>query len=365
MQDQCGTPAYIAPEILKGKGYSGFSVDIWSAGVVLYAMLTGTVPFKGNDIRELHHVITHGKYNMQNLKDISNEAKNLIKHLLEVDPKKRININNILKHPWLIDVNLNVYYNSCNNNNGNNNINYNGNNYNHINNKNNFDINKLFTNAERVILAKSNVDYRDIKNKDDMIENFNIKNLDSHEDIKSKNVKTKSYILAPFNTSMSEETDNEIEVKYYDHICKDLKLIKNVIKYSEKVKEMNKNYELNFNGEIDNGVVISNNDSEEEEKKYSPDKYNNNDNINSKLNSKQFSPVNELNDDNNNNYNKKDKNNFYGEEIIEESREINENALNELQKLGYKKNFVRNCLENNEINYATTAYYLLVKYCYS
>jgi len=53
MTEQCGTPAYIAPEILVDKGYEGFAIDIWSAGVVLFAMLYGTVPFKANNMTEL------------------------------------------------------------------------------------------------------------------------------------------------------------------------------------------------------------------------------------------------------------------------------------------------------------------------
>ncbi len=69
MHDQCGTPAYIAPEILKNQGYEGFGVDLWSAGVVLYAMLSGTVPFKANNMNELHKIIIKGYF--QPIKDIS------------------------------------------------------------------------------------------------------------------------------------------------------------------------------------------------------------------------------------------------------------------------------------------------------
>ena len=317
MFDHCGTPTYIAPEILRNKGYEGYGVDVWSSGVVLYAMLSGTVPFKGNNLNQLHDVIMKGNY--KDINNISNEASHLLKCILEVDPKKRISVNDILLHPWLIDVDVD-----------------------------NFNCYNLFTNAERILLAKSNVDYRDIRNKDDMIENFNIRNLDTEEESENKNVNTKSLILAPFNSSY---INDESQISLIDNINEELIIKNNIIKFSAKVKELNRIYELNNNGEIDNGVVIS---MDTYEKKYynniSPSPYNNG-SFYSKGQSKPFSPYNELDD----NFNKKDNKN--------KEKNISENALNELAKLGYLKPYVRECLHNNEKNYATASYFLLVKYC--
>ena len=102
MTEQCGTPAYIAPEILKDKGYNGFGVDIWSLGVCLYAMIFGTVPFKANNMSELHSLIKKAKFTIKDDKvDISEDAKSLIRVLLEADPTKRPTINDVLNHPWL------------------------------------------------------------------------------------------------------------------------------------------------------------------------------------------------------------------------------------------------------------------------
>jgi len=86
LKDQCGTPAYIAPEVLRNNGYDGKMSDAWSCGVVLYAMLYGTVPFKGADMAELHSLIKQGRYKLRD--DASPMAKSLIKEILEVDPRK-------------------------------------------------------------------------------------------------------------------------------------------------------------------------------------------------------------------------------------------------------------------------------------
>jgi 5'-AMP-activated protein kinase catalytic alpha subunit len=89
MTEQCGTPAYIAPEILKDKGYT-FNVDLWSAGVVLFAMLYGTVPFKATNMEELHKLISKGRYTLKDY--ITIEARNLLRGLLEINPEKRLTI---------------------------------------------------------------------------------------------------------------------------------------------------------------------------------------------------------------------------------------------------------------------------------
>jgi serine/threonine protein kinase len=102
MREQCGTPAYIAPEILRDRGYQGFKVDIWSAGVVLFSMLYGSVPFKASNMSELHELIIRGKFNLK--EDVSEKGRDLIKGMLERDPKKRLSVEQILEHPWFDDL---------------------------------------------------------------------------------------------------------------------------------------------------------------------------------------------------------------------------------------------------------------------
>ncbi len=100
--ERCGTPAYIAPEILRNGGYEGYKVDVWSAGVVLYATVYGNVPFRSSNMKQLQQLILQGNYALKH--DVSAEVRDILRRMLESDPRKRITIPQMLCHKWFADV---------------------------------------------------------------------------------------------------------------------------------------------------------------------------------------------------------------------------------------------------------------------
>ncbi|XP_054451041.1 serine/threonine-protein kinase DCLK3 [Pteronotus mesoamericanus] len=100
----CGTPTYVAPEILSEKGY-GLEVDMWAAGVILYILLCGFPPFRSleRDQDELFNIIQQGHFEFlaPYWDNISDAAKDLVSRLLVVDPKKRYTAHQVLQHPWI------------------------------------------------------------------------------------------------------------------------------------------------------------------------------------------------------------------------------------------------------------------------
>ena len=369
LMDQCGTPVYMAPEIIKGDGYEGFPVDVWSSGVALYIMLSGNIPFNRDKTHDLQSAIVNLPY--KKIDDISDNANDLLKNILEKDPNKRFTPDQILEHPWMNEGNDDE-----------------SSDYNYdfeIKNVNKY---HLFTNAESILLAKTHIDYRKAPKKD-LAENFTIKNLYTIEDKKNnKNIETKSIILAPYNSMLTdteeEEEDEEnnsninnkknknkeksktklesiedIKLKalnYYnqstnpfdilDNFNLEIKVKNGIIKFHGKVKECNMNYELNNNEEIDNGMLIN-----------SKDELILNDNEEDQL-------ENYVKNNNNNSTNKENNKSKKSHRPTSPYKQppINPYFVKMVCQLGYNKDYVVNSLEKNELNHATTIYYLFSNY---
>lgn len=100
----CGTPGYVAPEIITGKVY-GKGVDIWSLGIIIYILLCGYPPFYHRNQAQLFKLIREAKFEFDSpyWDPISDKAKNLIKSCLTVDIDKRLTIDGVLKHPWVAE----------------------------------------------------------------------------------------------------------------------------------------------------------------------------------------------------------------------------------------------------------------------
>ena len=342
--EQCGTPMYMAPEIYlctSEKGYDPFPVDLWSSGIALYIMLSGTIPFLFSDDNNNNNSFSNDKENKKNnnilkyniinnqpkeIKDISKEANDLIMGLLNKNPKKRYTINDVLNHPWLKS-DENVFNSKY----------------------------RLFTKNEMIMLSKTYIDYR-FARIDEIKENFTISNLqqnDSNFKENNSNCLTKSHILAPYNSAheySKSNYENSNDNDDDDFKRNDIKVENEVILFSHKVKEFNLHYELNNNCELDNGILI-----------------------NTKSNNNTFSnlTISTLNNEDKS-YNFDDENNFiFKNKInigyatngkIQNEKQQKENLFKKIEDLGYNQKYVSNCLNNNVLCHATAIYYLMKNY---
>lgn len=99
MYTSCGSPNYAAPELIRGEKYFGHEIDIWSLGVLLYALLCGCLPFEDESIQKLYEKILSGCYEEKWW--LSSESKALLSSLLQVNARKRITTNKLKTHAWL------------------------------------------------------------------------------------------------------------------------------------------------------------------------------------------------------------------------------------------------------------------------
>uniref|UniRef100_A0A3Q2H4H3 Maternal embryonic leucine zipper kinase n=1 Tax=Equus caballus TaxID=9796 RepID=A0A3Q2H4H3_HORSE len=100
LQTCCGSLAYAAPELIQGKSYLGSEADVWSMGILLYVLMCGFLPFDDDNVMALYKKIMRGKYEVP--KWLSPSSILLLQQMLQVDPKKRISVKNLLSHPWIM-----------------------------------------------------------------------------------------------------------------------------------------------------------------------------------------------------------------------------------------------------------------------
>jgi len=102
----CGTPNYIAPEIITGKEGHSYEVDIWSLGVIVYTLLIGKPPFETSDVKTTYRRIKMNAYSFPDHIKISGTARDLITKILNLDPKKRPTLDQILGLSFLHGVSI-------------------------------------------------------------------------------------------------------------------------------------------------------------------------------------------------------------------------------------------------------------------
>ncbi|KAK4474864.1 hypothetical protein MN116_001977, partial [Schistosoma mekongi] len=95
----CGSPPYAAPELFLGRKYEGPEVDVWSLGVILYTLVSGTLPFDGKNLKELRERVLRGTYRVPYY--MTHECEMLLKKMLVLNPAKRISLQEVMNDPWM------------------------------------------------------------------------------------------------------------------------------------------------------------------------------------------------------------------------------------------------------------------------
>ncbi|XP_066497997.1 serine/threonine-protein kinase BRSK1 [Hoplias malabaricus] len=98
LETSCGSPHYACPEVIRGEKYDGRRADVWSCGVILFALLVGALPFDHDNLRQLLEKVKSGVFHMPHF--IPPDCQALLRGMIEVNPEKRLTLEAIQKHPW-------------------------------------------------------------------------------------------------------------------------------------------------------------------------------------------------------------------------------------------------------------------------
>ncbi|XP_060533342.1 serine/threonine kinase SAD-1 isoform X3 [Cylas formicarius] len=99
LETSCGSPHYACPEVIRGEKYDGRKADVWSCGVILYALLVGALPFDDDNLRQLLEKVKRGVFHIPHF--VPPDCQSLLRGMIEVNPEKRLTLTDINKHPWV------------------------------------------------------------------------------------------------------------------------------------------------------------------------------------------------------------------------------------------------------------------------
>ncbi|KAF7987471.1 hypothetical protein HCN44_003233 [Aphidius gifuensis] len=99
LETSCGSPHYACPEVIRGEKYDGRKADVWSCGVILYALLVGALPFDDDNLRQLLEKVKRGVFHIPHF--VPPDCQNLLRGMIEVNPDKRLTLADINKHIWV------------------------------------------------------------------------------------------------------------------------------------------------------------------------------------------------------------------------------------------------------------------------
>lgn len=100
LETSCGSPHYACPEVIRGEKYDGTRADVWSCGVILYALLVGALPFDDDNLRQLLEKVKRGVFHIPHF--VPPDCQNLLRGMIEVSPEKRLTLKEVNRHPWVI-----------------------------------------------------------------------------------------------------------------------------------------------------------------------------------------------------------------------------------------------------------------------
>ena len=285
-------------------------------------MLYGTVPFKAGNMSDLHKLIMKGKYILKN--SASADARDLLRKMLEVDPKKRLTIPQILCHRWFSDYDSSI---------------------------------EIFTKEEKETIKKE-FTYNQRANRNQMTSEapvstvdsdwFVEQSIDSSQSDLNRNMTSKSVILAPFNSTLSHQSDTHESIK-------ELIVNKRTIKLSSKVKDIDRQYEFNNNIDVDNGVY--NNVSEgthNSEAMLDLNPFNNSEESDEEDYKEKAEPEVKIQEEIRKTVQEMLLNSLKPKSLI-----IDNELLLKISKMGYPEDYVAKCLKDNMRNYVSTTYYLM------